>query len=268
MQRLGIKIQIRGVISDLDGVVYRGEVPILASVEAFRRWRERGVPYAFVTNNSSKSAAQFAAKLSRLGVAVTEAQIFTAIGAATALLKQRWPQGGRAFVIGERALCVAVEEAGFALAHANPEVVVLGFDHELTYEKLRIATRAALAGAPVVATNPDALTPTPDGYDPCVGVLIAAISAAVPMAEMIVVGKPQPFMIEQAVASLGVSKSDTIMVGDQLDTDIVAGRRAGLRSVLLASDAPFNARSTTRPDGVVSSLLDLVESPLEAGRTS
>ncbi len=191
MRQLGAKIQIRGVVSDLDGVVYRGEAPILASVEAFRRWRERGVPYAFVTNNSSKSAAQFAAKLSRLGVAVTEAQIFTAIGAAAALLKQRWPQGGRAFVVGERALCAAVEEAGFVLTHANPEVVVLGFDHELTYEKLRIATRAALAGATVVATNPDALTPTPDGYDPCVGVLIAAISAAVPPVEMIVVGKPQ-----------------------------------------------------------------------------
>ena len=138
-----------------------------------------------------------------MGVAVTRAQIFTTIEASAALLRQRWPHGGRAYVIGERPLIEAVKDAGFTLAGADADVVVLGFDCNLTYDKLRIATRAVLGGAPVIATNPDALTPAPDGYDPCVGMTIAAISAAVPEAEIIVVGKPQPFMIEQAVALLG-----------------------------------------------------------------
>jgi 4-nitrophenyl phosphatase len=258
---------IRGVVSDLDGVVYRGEAPIASSIEAFSRWRALGVPYAFVTNNSSLSASQFAEKLSRMGVAVTRAQIFTTIEASASLLRQRWPRGGCAFVIGERPLCEAVEDAGFTLAGADADVVILGFDCSLTYDKLRIATRAALGGAPVIATNPDALTPAPDGYDPCVGMTIAAICAAVPKAEIIVVGKPQPFMIEQAVALLGVAKTDAIMIGDQLATDIVAGQRAGLRSILLASDAPFNGASSTTPDGIVASLLDLVELPIRVGQS-
>ena len=258
---------IGGVVSDLDGVVYRGEAPIASSIEAFRRWREQGVPYAFVTNNSSLSASQFAEKLSRMGVAVTRAQIFTTIEASAALLRQRWPHGGRAYVIGEAPLREAVEDAGFTLAGADADVVVIGFDCSLTYDKLRIAPRAALGGASVIATNPDALTPVSDGYDPCVGMTIAAISAAVPEAEIIVVGKPQPFMIERAVALLGVAKSEAIMIGDQLATDIVAGQRAGLRSILLASDAPFNGASTTTPDRIVASLLDLVEFPVGAGQS-
>ena len=180
-----------------------------------------------------------------MGIDAAEAQIFTTVAATAALLKQRWPQGGSAYVIGEPSLCAAAEQAGFALTETNPDVVVLGFDHNLTYAKLKAATRAALAGAAVVATNPDVLTPTRDGYDPCVGVLIAAIVAAVPYVKPIVVGKPQPFMIEQAVLSLGVAKAETIMIGDQIATDILAGQRAGLRAVLLASDAPFNAR---KPD--------------------
>src|SRR5258708_28387762 len=112
---------IRGVVSDLDGVVYRGEAPIASSIEAFRRWREQGVPYAFVTNNSSLSVSQFAEKLSRLGVAVTPAQIFTTIEASAALLRQRWPHGGRAYVIGERPLCEALEDTGFTLAGARAD---------------------------------------------------------------------------------------------------------------------------------------------------
>jgi HAD superfamily hydrolase (TIGR01450 family) len=258
---------IRGVVSDLDGVVYRGEAPIASSVEAFRRWRKQGVPYAFVTNNSSLSASQFAKKLSRMGVSVTRAQIFTTIEASAALLRQRWPRGGSAYVIGERPLIEAVKDADFTLVGADADVVVLGFDCSLTYDKLRVATRAVLGGAPVIATNPDALTPAPDGYDPCVGMTIAAISAAVPEAEIVVVGKPQPFMIEQAVALLGVAKTEAIMIGDQLATDIVAGQRAGLRSILLASDAPFNGVSTTTPDGIVASLLDLVDVPVGAGQS-
>jgi 4-nitrophenyl phosphatase len=258
---------IRGVVSDLDGVVYRGGAPIASSIEAFRRWREQGVPYAFVTNNSSLSASQFAEKLSCMGVAVTQAQIFTTIEASVALLRQRWPRGGRAYVIGEAPLCAAVGDAGFTLAGADADVVVIGFDCSLTYDKLRIATRAALGGAPVIATNPDVLTPAPDGYDPCVGMTIAAISAAVPDGEMIVVGKPQPFMIERAAALLGVEKCEAIMIGDQLATDIVAGQRAGLRSILLASDAPFNSTSTATPDGIVASLLDLMEFPVGAGQS-
>jgi 4-nitrophenyl phosphatase len=149
-------------------------------VQAFRAWHERGVPYAFVTNNSTKSAAQFAAKLSGMGIPETAAQVFNTISAVTSLLQQRCPSGTPVFAIGEQPLLETQEQSGYRLTGTNAEVVVLGFDSELNYAKLRTAISAALAGAMIIATNPDELTPVRDGYAPCVGVLTAAV--AVPTA--------------------------------------------------------------------------------------
>ncbi len=254
---------IRGIISDLDGVAYRGDAAIPSSVRAFRAWHERGVPYAFVTNNSTKSAAQFAAKPTSIGIPAEPRQVFNTISAATALLARRWPQDTPVFAIGEQPLLAAIEAAGYDLTAADPEVVVLGFDSTLDYAKLRTAIRAALAGAAIITTNPDVLTPVHDGYDPCVGVLTAAVVAAVPSVKPIVVGKPHPFLIEQALEYLGTAKHETIMVGDQVATDIAAGNAAGLRSILLASDVPFNTATGIVPDRVVSSLLDLLDATSE-----
>lgn len=250
---------IRGIISDLDGVAYRGDIAIPSSVRAFRAWHEQGVPYAFVTNNSTKSAAQFATKLTSIGIPAEAGQVFNTISAATALLATRWPQGTPVFAIGEQPLLAAIEAAGYDLTSADPEVVVLGFDSTLDYAKLRTAIRAALAGATIIATNPDVLTPVHDGYDPCVGLLTAAVIAAVPSVKPIVVGKPDPFLIERALAHLGTAKHETIMIGDQLATDIAAGNAAGLRSILLASDVPFNSVTDVVPHRVVSTLLDLLD---------
>jgi 4-nitrophenyl phosphatase len=254
---------VRGIVSDLDGVAYRGDTAIPSSVRAFRAWHERGVPYAFVTNNSTKSAAQFAAKLVGIGIPAAAPQVFNTISAATALLARRWPQGTPVFAIGEQPLLAAIETAGYDLTSGDPEVVVLGFDSTLDYAKLRTAIRAALAGAAIIATNPDVLTPVHDGYDPCVGVLTAAVVAAVPSVKPIVVGKPHPFLIERALEYLGTAKHETIMIGDQVATDIAAGNAAGLRSILLASDVPFNAAAGVVPDRVVSSLLDLLDAGSE-----
>lgn len=251
---------VRGIISDLDGVAYRGDTAIPSSVRAFRAWHEQGVPYAFVTNNSTKSAEQFAAKLTSIGIPAEARQVFNTISATTALFARRWPQ---VFAIGEQPLLAAIEAAGYDLTSKDPEVVVLGFDSTLDYAKLRTAIRAALAGAAIIATNPDVLTPVHDGYDPCVGVMTAAVVAAVPSVKPIVVGKPHPFLIEQALEHLGTAKHDTIMIGDQLATDIAAGNAAGLRSILLASDVPFNAATGVVPDRVVLSLLDLLNAASE-----
>jgi 4-nitrophenyl phosphatase len=176
---------------------------------------------------------------------------------------ERWPRATRVFAIGEQPLFEAIEAGGHRLTSAAPEVVVLGFDSALNYAKLRTAIRGALAGATIIATNPDVLTPVHDGYDPCVGVLTAAVVAAVPSATPIVVGKPHPFLIEQALAYLGTAKHETIMIGDQVATDIAAGKAAGLRSILLASDVPFNAATGVVPDRIVSSLLDLLDATSE-----
>jgi 4-nitrophenyl phosphatase len=240
-------------------VAYRGARPIPDSVEAFRIWHARGVPYAFVTNNSTKSAAQFAAKLAGMGIPATAPQVFNTISAVEELLRLRWTPGTPVFAIGEAPLLRTLHEAGYRLTGTDAEVVILGFDSNLSYAKLRTAVRAALAGATIIAANSDLLTPVHDGYDPCVGVLTAAVTAAVPNAIPIVVGKPHPFMIEQALAYIGTTRNETVMIGDQVATDVIAGQRAGLRSVLLAGDIPFNSVADVVPDRVISSLLDLVD---------
>ncbi|GGC85058.1 HAD-IIA family hydrolase [Chelatococcus reniformis] len=252
---------IRAVVSDLDGVAYRGELPITDSVAAFRTWHRRGIPYAFVTNNATKSAEQFAAKLDRMGIPATPAQVFNTVSGTAAVMRGRWPAGTRVFAIGEEPLLDALRQAGYHLGADDAEVVVLGFDAELTYAKLRTAVRAALGGAAIIVTNPDVLAPTEDGYEPCVGVLAAAVSAAVPGAASIVVGKPEPLLIEQALAYLGTAPADTVMIGDQIGTDIVAGQRAGLRSILIASDIPRDPGAVAVPDGIVASLLELIDGP-------
>ena len=256
---------IGGVISDLDGVAYRDEAAIPGSVEAFRIWRSHNVPYAFVTNNSTKTAEQFAAKLSGIGIVAEPKQVFTTISAVIGVLHERWPADTPIFAIGEAPLLDTLTRSGYRLTETDPHVVVLGHDHLLSYAKLRIAIRAALAGAAVIATNPDVLTPVHDGYDPCVGVSIAAVTAAVPNLALTVVGKPDPFMIEQALVALGTSREQTVMIGDRIATDIAAGKRAGLRAIQLVSDIPFNELAEFVPDLVVSSLLDLHD--LAAPRT-
>jgi 4-nitrophenyl phosphatase len=248
---------IRGIICDLDGVVYLGETAIPDAVEAFRAWRRRGIPYAFVTNNSTKSAAQFAAKLDRLGVAAAPEQIFTAISATANLLRRRWPKGARVFAIGEKPLLDVLAEGGFEFGGDRAEIVVLGFDYELTYAKLRSAVRAALAGAALVVTNPDVLTPSEDGFEPCVGAILAAVVSAAAQVVPIIVGKPQTHMIEDALAYLGVARDGAILIGDQIATDIAAGRKAGLRSILVTTGLPTQTMRDIVPDRIVTSLLEL-----------
>lgn len=248
---------IRGIISDLDGVVYRGDTAIPEAVQAFRRWHAQGVPYAFVTNNATKSATDFASKLGRMGISAAPEQVFSSIAATASLMRRRWPPGTRVFAIGEQPLFEALDAAGFEMAGEDAELVVLGFDYGLTYAKLRTAVRAALAGVAVIVTNPDILAPVEQGYEPCVGALLAAVKASVPNCEPIIVGKPEPLMIEEALAYIGTSRSETIMIGDQIATDILAGQRAGLRSILVTTGLSGPPMAGVTPDRIVESLLGI-----------
>ncbi|MBE7199859.1 MAG: HAD-IIA family hydrolase [Parafilimonas terrae] len=245
---------IRGVVADVDGVVYRGESPIPDAVEAFRRWNEAVVPYCFVTNNSTQTAAFFAAKLTRLGVSASPEQVITSSAATAAFLKAQRPDARTAFVLGSAALRSALTEAGLAITEQRPDVVVVGLDRELTYATLKTATRAVLAGATLIGTNPDPRLPVDDGFDPGAGSVLAAVTTATGT-EPLIIGKPQPGMIELALGRLGTPRDSTVMIGDQVATDIVAGQRAGLKSILVTTGVPRDHAAA--PDLVVDSLLDL-----------
>lgn len=251
-------LPIRAVVSDLDGVVYRGDRPVPGAVEAINRWAARGIPYVFVTNNASKTASAFAEKLARLGVEARPGQVLTSADAAAAHVGRHFRAGVSAFVIGERGLREAVTGEGAEVVDRDDaEVVVLGFDYALNYAKMRTAVRALMGGAALVVTNPDLITPADDGYEPCVGTFLAALRAAVPGVRPAIAGKPSPVMIEEALRRLGSDPAETIMVGDQIHTDIVAGQAAGLRSFLVGTGVPPVAPAPAVPDAVIETLLDI-----------
>jgi 4-nitrophenyl phosphatase len=247
---------IRGIISDLDGVVYRGNTPIDSAVESFAIWREAGIPYCFVTNNSTRTTVEVAAKLTAMGVPTSSDQVISSATGTNVILRRIWPQGGRAFVLGASSLVEAVEEAGFEIAEADVDCVVVGLDRSLTYDRLDRAVGLVLSGAKLIGTNPDVLLPKDKGFEPGAGSLLAAIVAATRV-EPLIVGKPQPHLIHDAVARLGIDHTQAIMIGDQLETDIVAARKAGVFSILVETGVPNPVNSELIPDLTVPTLVSL-----------
>lgn len=245
--------RIAGVVSDLDGVVFRGDVAIDTAVTAFAAWARRGIPYCFVTNNSTRSPQSVAQKLNAMGVAVDADRVITSTDAALRILHARWPQGGTAYVIGAPALAQAVEAAGFAPADSAADCVVVGLDRSFTYDKLDKAARLVRAGAVLVGTNPDPMIPSPSGFDPGCGSIVAAVATAAG-ATPIIAGKPERPLIDAAIDRLGVPRASIVMLGDQVSTDIVAGQRAGLFSILVRTGVPAPAHPVAVPDLTVDDL--------------
>ena len=245
--------KIRGIISDIDGVVCRGEVPIPKAVEAVKEWRRIGLPYIFATNNSTKTAREFADKLRGFGISASADHVVSTAEATAEYVKRNWQPGTGVLVVGARALRAAVRSAGMTLRAKRPEAVVVGLDKELTYAKLRDASRAVLSGAELIGTNPDLMFPSSDGFDPGAGSILAAIDAASGRKKRpTIIGKPEPFLIELALERLKTPKQQTIVVGDQVATDIFAGSNAGLTTVLVQTGVP--QPDTSEADFVISNL--------------
>ena len=247
---------ILGVIADLDGVVYRGETAIATAVEALARWREAGVPACYVTNNATRTPEAFAEKLTAMGVPTEPRGVITSPVATAAYIRERWPNGADVFVVGAPALAAAMEEVGCrVVTKGAAEVVVVGLDRSFTYEKLLMAAQAVLGGAVLIGTNADPQLPVEGTFEPGAGSILAAIATA-SRATPTVIGKPEPRMIAMALERLGTPKGSTVMIGDQTSTDIVAGQRAGLRSILVTTGVPVDTVTAT-PDRIVDSLLEL-----------
>ncbi|MFN0070096.1 MAG: HAD-IIA family hydrolase [Chloroflexota bacterium] len=223
---------IRGVLLDLDGVVYEGRNVIPEAPRFFERLKRAGWPLQFITNNSSATPGQFADRLSSMGIGASPDDVLTSAIATGAYLRARSPQGGRAFVIGEDGLRQAVWGAGFEITESGVDYVVVGLDHDFDYHKLTVAIRGVLAGATFVGSNPDTTLPAEDGLIPGAGSFQAAIRAATGVAP-IIIGKPEPTMMTMALAKLGLKPEEAVAIGDRLDTDIVGGHRAGSPTILV-----------------------------------
>jgi 4-nitrophenyl phosphatase len=223
---------IRGVLLDLDGVVYEGRNVIPEAPRFFERLRLAGWPFQLITNNSSATPEQFAERLTSMGIPTEPSDVLTSAVATGDFLRKLSPQGGRAYVIGEQGLRDAVQGAGFEIVEERPDYLLVGLDHGFDYHKLTVAIRAVLAGATFIGSNPDTTLPAEDGLIPGAGSFQAAIRAATGVSPLII-GKPEPTMTAMALERIGLTAAETASIGDRLDTDILAGDRAGTPTILV-----------------------------------
>lgn len=226
--------KIRALILDMDGVIWRGEqlinplAPILEEIER-RGWR-----FIMATNNSTRTPDQYVQRLEAFGATVETWQVINSSEATAYYLHQQFPDGGNVYAIGEIGLTTALEDQGFSIAEEDVLAVVVGFDRQLTYEKLKRGSMLIRAGARFVGTNPDKTFPTPEGLAPGAGTMLAAIEAATDVSPTIM-GKPEPDMYQAAIERLGTQPEETLVVGDRLETDIAGAQRAGCPAALVLS---------------------------------
>ncbi len=251
---------VRTWLSDMDGVLAHEEVAIPGAADFVRRLRERGRPFLLLTNNSIYTPRDLKARLARGGIDVPVESIWTSALATAQFLDQQRP-GGTAYVIGEAGLTTAMHEIGYVLSERDPEYVVLGETRTYSFEAITAAIRLIENGARFIATNPDPTGPSAQGPLPATGSVAALITRATGV-EPYFVGKPNPLMMRSALNRIDAHSETTVMVGDRMETDIVSGLEAGLRTILVltGSTKPHEvARFPYRPTQVVDSVADLID---------
>lgn len=252
--------QIRSWLTDMDGVLVHEGTALPGAAEFLGALRDAGRPYLVLTNNSIYTPRDLAARLRVAGLDVPEEAIWTSALATATFLAEQEP-GSSAYAIGEAGLTTALHEAGYTLTDVEPEYVVLGETRTYSFEAITKAIRLIQGGAKFIATNPDVTGPTTDGDLPATGAVAAMISAASGR-KPYYIGKPNPMMVRSALNRIEAHSETTAMVGDRMDTDVVAGLEAGLRTFLVLSGSTSIAdlaKFPFRPTQVMDSIADLVD---------
>src|SRR6195952_4454123 len=253
-------------LTDMDGVLVHENHPLPGASELLQQWRDQGKPYLVLTNNSIFTPRDLSARLRAAGLVVPEERIWTSALATADFLAEQIP-GGSAFVIGEAGMTTALHEVGFTMTQSAPDYVVIGETRNYSFEAITKAIRLIVDGSRFIVTNPDVTGPSSEGPMPATGAVAALISAASGK-EPYVVGKPNPMMFRSAMNKIGAHSENTGMIGDRMDTDIVAGMEAGLHTVLVLSGISDQAeieRYPFRPAEVLNSVADLLETePIES----
>ena len=254
---------IRHLLIDIDGVLFRGNHALPSAAEFILWLRSCNVRFKMITNNSTLTPAQNAAKLAQMGIDVRADQVLTSSLATASYLLTQGAHGQAVLVIGEHGLRSALSDAGIIITDAPDDAhwVVAGLDRTVTYEKLKRATLAIERGAHFVATNSDRTLPVEGGLIPGAGALQAAITAATGV-EPLVIGKPEPRMLELAMETLGATRESTAMVGDRIDADIAAANACGIYSILVLTGVSRRKDLTqtgSTPSVVVEDLRSLMD---------
>jgi NagD protein len=252
--------EIRSWLMDMDGVLVREEQAIAGAEEFIARLRERGTPFLVLTNNSTYTRRDLAARLTANGLAVPEDALWTSALATARFLEDQRPEGS-AFVIGEAGLTTALHDAGYTLTERAPDYVVLGETRTYSFERITRAIRLIADGARFIATNPDPTGPSNEGPLPATGSVAALISRATGV-DPYFVGKPNPLMMRSALNAIDAHSETAAMIGDRMDTDVVSGLEAGMETILVLSGVTTRAeaeRFPYRASRVVDSVADLLD---------
>jgi NagD protein len=246
-------------LTDMDGVLVREDHAIPGASEFITALRDAGRPFLVLTNNPMFTPRDLRARLLSGGIEVPEQSIWTsALATARFLDDQR--SGGSAYVIGEAGLTTALHAVGYVLTDRQPDYVVLGETRTYSFEAITKAIRLIEGGARFIATHPDPSGPSPEGTLPSTGAVAALITAATG-ATPYFVGKPNPLMMRSALNQIEAHSERTVMIGDRMDTDIVSGIEAGLRTILVLTGSTHRdavERFPYRPTRVVESIADVV----------
>ncbi|MCK4652532.1 MAG: HAD-IIA family hydrolase [Methanosarcinales archaeon] len=251
---------MKAYILDLDGVIYRGSNPIGGAVDAVN-WLQERTKVLFLTNNSTRSRRVVAARLDAAGIGCKEGDVITAGYAAAVYIRKRYGTG-TVYPIGEAGLIEELTAQGHEISE-DAEFVVVGLDRDLSYEKLRIGHQNITNGARFIATNADPVLPTEDGFVPGAGAIVRALETASGESPL-VIGKPNQPIMDIVIDHLGIDASQCTVVGDRLDTDILAGIRCGMRTVLVLTGVETLdslGRSDIEPNIVIRSIKELLVAP-------
>lgn len=252
--------QIHSWLTDMDGVLVHEGTALPGAAEFVRALRDADRPFLILTNNSIYTPRDLRARLAATGIDVPEGAIWTSALATAQFLADQAPNGS-AYTIGEAGLTTALYEIGYTLTEANPDYVVLGETRTYSFEAITRAIRLIKGGARFLATNPDVTGPSPEGDLPATGAVAAMITAATGR-QPYFVGKPNPMMFRSALNRIDAHSETTAMIGDRMDTDVVAGIEAGLQTFLVLTGSTSAAdveRFPFRPSHVVDSIANLVD---------
>jgi phosphoglycolate/pyridoxal phosphate phosphatase family enzyme len=258
---VAVRLPYRGWLFDLDGTVYVGERLLPGAADLIAALRGDGRRVAFLSNKPLETRADYARKLTRLGVAADPDEVINSSFVLARHLRGIDP-GAPVYVIGEPPMLAEMRAHGFEVRDdARVRWVVIAFDRTFTYAKLDTALQAVKGGARLIATNPDRTCPVEGGEIPDCAGMIAAVEAVTDRRVEAIVGKPSPIILEVALAALGVPAEESVMVGDRIETDIVLGKRSGLATILVLSGvtrADDPRITALAPDHVVRSVADLL----------
>jgi len=247
-------------LTDMDGVLVHEGVALPGASDVIEQWQAKGLRFLVLTNNSIYTPRDLAARLKATGLNIPEESIWTSALATAEFLRSQKPKGS-AYVLGEAGLTTALHEVGYIQTDVNPDYVVLGETRNFNFETLTKAIRLINNGSRFIATNPDATGPSADGVLPATGSVAALITKATGK-EPYIVGKPNPMMFRSAMNKINAHSETTGMIGDRMDTDVVAGIEAGLHTVLvltgIADDAEIS-KYPFRPNEILNSIGDLLD---------